>query len=522
MRRRGSTRARPNPPTSCGSRIDTACSSAASSSSPRAAAGPDDQPVDRGDARRWSPRPTPTTWLARSTRPATPCLRGRPRAGAERAKYVLPHRASAAGARARVRGARDDERRQADQGDHATSTCRSRPRTSSTTRAGPTSSSTRSPGAARLARVGVAGQIIPWNFPLLMAAWKLAPALAAGNTRRAEARRDDAAHRAAARRGDPGGRAAAGRREHHHRGRGDRRRARRGAGVDKIAFTGSTEVGKAIQRSTAGTGTRLTLELGGKAANIVFEDAPLDQAVEGVINGIFFNQGHVCCAGSRLLVQEPVFDVLLDKLKDAPAGRSASAIRSTRTPTSARSTRKPSSRRSSELVRVGRRGGRRDLPAAVRPARPWILVRADAVHRRLAVAPHRARGDLRPRALDPHVPHGRRGRREGEQHSVRPVGRRLDREGVAHPADGRTPARRRRVGEHVQPVRPDVAVRRLQGERLRPRRRPARPRALPEFEEARRDRPGRGPPHGQAVHRRGVPAQRDRTLLRGHHGTTAS
>ena len=86
--------------------------------------------------------------------------------------------------------------------------------------------------------------------------------------------------------------------------------------MDKIAFTGSTEVGKAIRRATAGTGKRLTLELGGKAANIVFEDAPLDQAVEGVINGIFFNQGHVCCAGSRLLVQEPVFDTVLDKLKD--------------------------------------------------------------------------------------------------------------------------------------------------------------------------------------------------------------
>jgi aldehyde dehydrogenase (NAD+) len=87
-------------------------------------------------------------------------------------------------------------------------------------------------------------------------------------------------------------------------------------GVDKVAFTGSTEVGKAIRRAIAGSGKRLTLELGGKAANIVFEDAPLDQAVEGVVNGIFFNQGHVCCAGSRLLVQEPLFEPLLDKLKD--------------------------------------------------------------------------------------------------------------------------------------------------------------------------------------------------------------
>jgi acyl-CoA reductase-like NAD-dependent aldehyde dehydrogenase len=87
------------------------------------------------------------------------------------------------------------------------------------------------------------------------------------------------------------------------------------AGIDKVAFTGSTEVGKRIQRALAGTGKRLTLELGGKAANVVFEDAPIDQAVEGVVNGIYFNQGHVCCAGSRLLVQEPAFEELLDKLK---------------------------------------------------------------------------------------------------------------------------------------------------------------------------------------------------------------
>ena len=134
--------------------------------------------------------------------------------------------------------------------------------------------------------------------------------------RRAEAGGDHAAHRAPARGGDPGGGAAAGGGEHHHR------RGETGAylvehdDVDKIAFTGSTEVGKIIRRTVAGTGKRLTLELGGKAANIVFEDAPLDQAVEGVVNGIFFNQGHVCCAGSRLLVQEPVFEPLLDKLKD--------------------------------------------------------------------------------------------------------------------------------------------------------------------------------------------------------------
>jgi aldehyde dehydrogenase (NAD+) len=164
------------------------------------------------------------------------------------------------------------------------------------------------------APLGVAGQIIPWNFPLLMAAWKLAPALAAGNTAVLkpaettpltalllaeviqEAELPPGVVNVVTGAGETGG-------------------ALVGAPVDKIAFTGSTEVGKVIRRATAGSGKRLTLELGGKAANIVFEDAPLDQAVEGVVNGIFFNQGHVCCAGSRLLVQEPVFEALIDKLK---------------------------------------------------------------------------------------------------------------------------------------------------------------------------------------------------------------
>jgi len=163
--------------------------------------------------------------------------------------------------------------------------------------------------------VGVAGQIIPWNFPLLMAAWKLAPALAAGNTsvlKPAETTPLTALLLAEViQQADlpPGvvniitGAGATGAALVEH------------PGADKIAFTGSTDVGKRIQRATAGTGRRLTLELGGKAANIVFDDAPIDQAVEGVINGIFFNQGHVCCAGSRLLVHEPAYDELLDKLK---------------------------------------------------------------------------------------------------------------------------------------------------------------------------------------------------------------
>ncbi|WP_242891640.1 aldehyde dehydrogenase family protein [Actinomadura litoris] len=163
--------------------------------------------------------------------------------------------------------------------------------------------------------LGVAGQIIPWNFPLLMLAWKIAPALACGNTvvlKPAETTPLTALLFAdICRQADlpPGV-------VNIVTGAGDTGRAlAEHPGVDKVAFTGSTDVGRQIARSAAGTAKRLTLELGGKAANIVFEDAALDQAVEGVVNGIFFNQGHVCCAGSRLLVQESVAEELLERLK---------------------------------------------------------------------------------------------------------------------------------------------------------------------------------------------------------------
>jgi aldehyde dehydrogenase (NAD+) len=164
--------------------------------------------------------------------------------------------------------------------------------------------------------LGVAGQVIPWNFPLLMAAWKLAPALATGNTavlKPAETTPLTALLLAEViQESDlpPGV-------VNIVTGAGETGAALvRHPDVAKVAFTGSTEVGKVIQRTLAGSGKRLTLELGGKAANIVFEDAPLDQAVEGIVNGIYFNQGHVCCAGSRLLVQESVFEPVLDKLKE--------------------------------------------------------------------------------------------------------------------------------------------------------------------------------------------------------------
>ncbi|WP_028852244.1 aldehyde dehydrogenase family protein [Thermocrispum municipale] len=163
--------------------------------------------------------------------------------------------------------------------------------------------------------LGVAGQVIPWNFPLLMLAWKIAPALACGNTvvlKPAETTPLTALvfGELCQQAGLPPGVV------NIVPGAGDVGAALVGhAGVDKVAFTGSTEVGKIIQRQLAGTGKKMTMELGGKAANIVFDDAPLDQAVEGIVNGIFFNQGHVCCAGSRLLVQESIADELLEKLR---------------------------------------------------------------------------------------------------------------------------------------------------------------------------------------------------------------
>ncbi|CAM5354351.1 aldehyde dehydrogenase [Streptomyces purpurascens] len=163
--------------------------------------------------------------------------------------------------------------------------------------------------------LGVAGQVIPWNFPLLMLAWKIAPALATGNTvvlKPAETTPLSALFFADICRqaGLPKGVV------NILPGYGDTGAALVGhPDVNKVAFTGSTAVGKQIARTVAGTRKKLTLELGGKGANIVFDDAPIDQAVEGIVNGIFFNQGQVCCAGSRLLVQESIQDELLDSLK---------------------------------------------------------------------------------------------------------------------------------------------------------------------------------------------------------------
>jgi aldehyde dehydrogenase (NAD+) len=164
--------------------------------------------------------------------------------------------------------------------------------------------------------LGVAGQIIPWNFPLLMAAWKIAPAIACGNTvvlkpaestsltalKLAELIKDSGLPKGVVNIVTGAGKTGAAIVNHPD--------------INKIAFTGSTEVGKLIEKSLAGIEKKTTLELGGKGANIIFEDAAIDQAVEGIVNAIFFNQGHVCCAGSRLFIQESVADVVIEKLKD--------------------------------------------------------------------------------------------------------------------------------------------------------------------------------------------------------------
>jgi aldehyde dehydrogenase (NAD+) len=164
--------------------------------------------------------------------------------------------------------------------------------------------------------LGVAGQIIPWNFPLLMAAWKIAPAIACGNTvvlkpaestsltalKLAELIKDSGLPNGVVNIVTGAGKTGAAIVNHPD--------------INKIAFTGSTEVGKLIEKSLAGIEKKTTLELGGKGANIIFEDAAIDQAVEGIVNAIFFNQGHVCCAGSRLFIQESVADVVIEKLKD--------------------------------------------------------------------------------------------------------------------------------------------------------------------------------------------------------------
>ncbi len=327
--------------------------------------------------------------------------------------------------------------------------------------------------------LGVAGQVIPWNFPLLMLAWKIAPALACGNTvvlKPAETTPLTAlAFAEICQQADlpPGV-------VNIVTGAGETGRALAGhPGIDKVAFTGSTEVGKEIARACArGPRKKLTLELGGKAANIVFEDAPVDQAVEGIVNGIFFNQGHVCCAGSRLLVQESVYEEVLaalrrrletlrlgdplDKNTDVGAINSAAQLAKIR-----------------ELSEVGEaEGAQRWSPPCELPVKgfwfpPTVFTGVSQAHR---IAREEIFGPVLS-VLTFRTPG--RGSGEGQQHPLRPVRRGLDREGLADLVDGLPAAGRRGVGQHVQQVRSHVAVRGLQGIRLRPGRRQARAGGLP-------------------------------------------
>ena len=266
--------------------------------------------------------------------------------------------------------------------------------------------------------IGVVGQIIPWNFPLLMLAWKIAPALAAGNTlvlKPAEftpltalcfAEIADAAGM------PPGvinivtgyGETGAAIVEHPD--------------VDKIAFTGSTEVGKIIRRATAGSGKKLSLELGGKSPFIVYDDADLDSVVEGVVDAIWFNQGQVCCAGSRLLVQEGVSRTA-DREAAGADGKAATRLAARQGGGHGRD-RRAGAARAHPRARAAGRGRRRDDVAAVvgLPDRR-LLLSADAVHRRPAVIDDRAGRDLRPGARVDDVPHAGGIRRAGEQHAVR-------------------------------------------------------------------------------------------------------
>ena len=224
--------------------------------------------------------------------------------------------------------------------------------------------------------IGVAGQVIPWNFPMLMLAWKVAPALACGNTvvlKPAETTPltallfADVCRQAGLPKGVVNivtGAGATGSALVSH------------PGVDKVAFTGSTAVGKQIAQAVAGTSKRLTLELGGKGANIVFDDAPIDQAIEGIVNGIYFNQGHVCCAGSRLLVQESIADEVLERLKSRLSTLSIGAINSRR-----------QLDRINELVESGvAEGADRWSPECELPARgfwlaPTVFTNVSASHR---------------------------------------------------------------------------------------------------------------------------------------------
>ena len=324
--------------------------------------------------------------------------------------------------------------------------------------------------------LGVAGQIIPWNFPLLMLSWKLAPALAAGNTvvlKPAETTPltallfCDVVRQAEL---PPGV-------VNIVTGDGRTGAALVDSAVDKIAFTGSTEVGKAIQRRLAGSGKKLTLELGGKAANIIFDDAAIDQAVEGIVNGIYFNQGHVCCAGSRLFVQESIAGPVIDKLKRRMETLRVGDPLDKNTDVGAINSR-AQLEKIEELVAAGSAEGAEiyQPPCRLPEKGYWF---APTVFTNVAQSYRIAQEEIFGPVLS--VLTFRTPEEAIEKANNTPYGLSA---GVWTEKGSRIlwmAERLRagcRVGEHVQPLRPDEPVRGLQGVRLRPRGRPARARAV--------------------------------------------
>ena len=513
----GSTRPRPRRATSSSSRSATGSSSAASSSSRgRGEWFPTDLAVDRGAARRGRAGGRGGRRPARSRRPARAFEDGwSTLAPSERAKYlfriarIIQERSRELAVLETLDGGKPIKETRdvdlplaaahffyyagwADKLEYAFPNRKPKP-------------------------LGVAGQIIPWNFPLLMLAWKIAPALAAGNTvvlKPAETTPltallfADVCRQAEL---PPGvvnivtgdGRAGAALVKHPD--------------VDKIAFTGSTEVGKAIQRELAGTGKKLTLELGGKAANIVFDDAALDQAVEGIVNGIYFNQGHVCCAGSRLLVQESIYEQTIAKLKrrlrDAAPRRSARQEHRHRRDQLADAARQDHRAR---RVRARTRAPRSTSRACRLPEKGYWF--APTVFTNVAQSYRIAQEEIFGPVLS--VLTFRTPEEAVEKANNTPYGLSAGvwtEKGSRILWMARAAARRRRLGEHVQPLRPGVAVRRLQGVGLRPRGRPARARAVPGV----RSEPAAGPQDVQALRRRRVPALGVRPDVRGARARTS-
>ena len=437
----------------------------------------DDQPGDRGGARRGRRgrrgRRRPAVKAARRA-----YTRVWGRMPGTRARQVpLPDRPDHPGARPRAGRAGVDRQRQADQGD---------PRRRRPDRRGALLLLRRLGRQARVRRLrhprasASPAQVIPWNFPLLMLAWKIAPALACGNTvvlKPAETTPLTALLFAEiCQQAD----LPPGRRQHRHRRR--RHRPRRWSPTPTSTRSPSPGRPRSARRSpsaVAGTDKRVTLELGGKAANIVFDDAPLDQAVEGIVNGIFFNQGHVCCAGSRLLVQESVADEVLARLKRRMATLRVGDPLDKNTDIGAINSAEQLAK-IRELSEIGEQEGAGALVAAVRAARPRLLVRRRRIFTGVTQAHRIAREEIFGPVLS--VLTFRTPAEAIEKANNTPYGLSAGvwtDKGSTDPVDGRRPARRRRLGQHVQQVRPGQPVRRLQGVGLRPRGRPPRPGGLP-------------------------------------------